>query len=74
MLTRADDAAMFVCDCPHCGRRELRSARSLHPVLTDDAVRWTATCRACATPVTIVLKARAVGFRQPVPSERVQAA
>lgn len=48
---------MFVCDCPHCGRRELRSARSLHPLATPDALLWLTTCRGCGLEVTVVEKA-----------------
>ena len=46
---------MFVCDCPTCGRRELRGPRSLHAVPVEGgAVDWVAMCRACGTTVTVV--------------------
>lgn len=40
---------MFLCDCDHCGRRELRGPRSLTSV--DGA--FVATCRACGATVTV---------------------
>lgn len=45
--------SMFVCECPHCGRRELRGARSLHPLPAGDGIDWVAHCRACGQAVTI---------------------
>lgn len=54
MLSEPDDAGMFVCDCPTCGRRELRGPRSLHPVSTPAGVRWTASCRGCGAVVDVL--------------------
>jgi hypothetical protein len=54
MDRRPDDASMFLCDCPTCGRRELRGARSLHPLPVGDGIDWIAHCRACGEAVTIV--------------------
>jgi hypothetical protein len=50
MLTRTDDLPMFICDCPSCGRRELRSARWLRPLGRS----WVAPCRTCGAAVYVV--------------------
>lgn len=38
---------MTLCDCPRCGRRELRGPRSLHPVPTRRGQVLAVTCRGC---------------------------
>ena len=38
---------MHLTDCPHCGRRELRGARSLHTVATPRGDVLASTCRGC---------------------------
>lgn len=40
---------MFLCECHHCGRRELRGPRSLATV--DGA--FVATCRRCGQTVAV---------------------
>jgi hypothetical protein len=40
---------MFLCECHHCGRRELRGPRSL---FTQDGT-FATTCRACGTVVPV---------------------
>jgi hypothetical protein len=66
MLLSAHDAGMFLCECPSCGRRELRGPRSL--VLTATAA--TATCRACGTEVLVAGTVAPVAApeRLPVPA------
>jgi C4-type Zn-finger protein len=61
---------MFVCDCPACGRRELRGPRSLHPFpVAGGAVDWITQCRACGTSVTVVEGRRAPATPEtPVPT------
>jgi hypothetical protein len=44
---------MFVCDCPICGRRELRGLRSLFTVPTDAGAVFAARCRGCGTDVRL---------------------
>ncbi len=39
--------AMTLADCPVCGRRELRGARSLHTVVTRRGDVLAMTCRGC---------------------------
>jgi hypothetical protein len=50
MVPGADDQPMFVSDCHHCGRRELRGPRSLRH---DDATGWWTECRACGGHVHV---------------------
>jgi hypothetical protein len=38
---------MNLSDCPVCGRRELRGARSLHTVRTARGDLFALTCRGC---------------------------
>jgi hypothetical protein len=51
-LCRADNEAMTLSDCPICGRRELRGARSLHTVATRGGNLIGLTCRGCGTELT----------------------
>lgn len=41
---------MFLCDCHHCGRRELRGPRSL---TTSPDGRFVAACRGCGATVAV---------------------
>lgn len=61
---------MFLCDCHHCGRRELRGPRSLTTNL-DGA--FVATCRACGTDLVVAGARPAAPARapQPVPARTV---
>ena len=43
---------MTLCDCPCCGRRELRGARSLHAFSTPRGDVLALTCRRCGSVVT----------------------
>ncbi|MBA2282593.1 MAG: hypothetical protein H0W25_15385 [Acidimicrobiia bacterium] len=45
---------MFVCDCPSCGRRELRGSRSLFSIPAPAGPILVSACRACATQVPLV--------------------
>jgi hypothetical protein len=58
MVRPADDHRMFVCDCHHCGRRELRGPRSLR----HRPAGWYAHCRACGAENLVA------GDRAPVAS------
>ena len=40
---------MILCDCPRCGRRELRGPRSLHTVPTARGEVLAMTCRRCGS-------------------------
>lgn len=42
---------MHLIDCLHCGRRELRGARSLHTVATARGDVIATTCRGCGAEV-----------------------
>lgn len=44
---------MFVCDCPTCGRRELRGPRSLYTVPTPTGPAFAARCRGCGADVHV---------------------
>ena len=43
---------MTLSDCPVCGRRELRGARSLHTVATHRGDVLGLTCRGCGAELT----------------------
>jgi C4-type Zn-finger protein len=43
---------MTLCDCPSCGRRELRGLRSLHSVPTARGHVLALTCRRCGAEVS----------------------
>ena len=43
---------MTLCDCPHCGRRELRGLRALHSLRTDHGDVLALTCRRCGAEVS----------------------
>ena len=43
---------MTLCDCPSCGRRELRGLRSLHSVPTNRGYVLALTCRRCGAEVS----------------------
>jgi hypothetical protein len=44
---------MFRCDCPSCGRRELRGPRSLFTVSTPAGRAFAARCRGCGADVHV---------------------
>lgn len=44
---------MHLSDCPHCGRRELRGARSLHSVTTGRGNVLAASCRGCGAELSV---------------------
>ena len=44
---------MFICDCPICGRRELRGPRSLYTVPTATGDAFAARCRGCGADVHV---------------------
>ena len=43
---------MTLCDCPSCGRRELRGLRALHSLATDRGDVLALTCRRCGAEVS----------------------
>jgi hypothetical protein len=43
---------MHLSDCPRCGRRELRGARSLHTVTTHRGNVFASTCRGCGAELS----------------------
>ncbi|MGH9274127.1 MAG: hypothetical protein ACRDZU_05705 [Acidimicrobiales bacterium] len=43
---------MHLSDCPRCGRRELRGARSLHTVTTGRGNVFASTCRGCGAELS----------------------
>ncbi len=43
---------MNLCDCPRCGRRELRGLRALHSVPTSHGDVLAMTCRRCGAEVS----------------------
>ena len=43
---------MTLCDCPRCGRRELRGLRALHSVPTAHGDVLAMTCRRCGAEVS----------------------
>jgi hypothetical protein len=43
---------MTLCDCPRCGRRELRGLRSLHSLPTARGEVLALTCRRCGAEVS----------------------
>jgi C4-type Zn-finger protein len=43
---------MTLCDCPSCGRRELRGLRSLHSIPTTRGHVLALTCRRCGAEVS----------------------
>ncbi|MDP1804004.1 MAG: hypothetical protein Q8K72_02450 [Acidimicrobiales bacterium] len=42
---------MILCDCPRCGRRELRGPRSIHPYPTARGDVLAVACRQCGAEV-----------------------
>lgn len=44
---------MHLTDCPHCGRRELRGARSLHTVTTARGNVFATSCRGCGAELSV---------------------
>lgn len=44
---------MHLSDCPRCGRRELRGARSLHTVSTRRGTVVASSCRGCGTELSV---------------------
>ncbi len=42
---------MLLCDCPSCGRRELRGARSIVPMSGPAGTTFGVACRHCGTVV-----------------------
>ena len=53
LLSAPDNGSMFICDCPICGRRELRGPRSLYTVPTATGDAFAARCRACGADVHV---------------------
>jgi hypothetical protein len=53
MVRRPDDRPMFLSDCHHCGRRELRELRG-HRTLHHRPDGWWTTCRHCGSDVLVV--------------------
>jgi hypothetical protein len=43
---------MHLSDCPRCGRRELRGARSLHTVTTRRGSVFASSCRGCGAELS----------------------
>ena len=43
---------MNLCDCPRCGRRELRGLRALHSIPTSHGDVLAMTCRRCGAEVS----------------------
>ena len=43
---------MTLCDCPRCGRRELRGLRALHSLPTAHGQVLAMTCRRCGAEVS----------------------
>ena len=44
---------MHLSDCPRCGRRELRGARSLHTVTTRRGTVFASACRGCGAELSV---------------------
>ena len=44
---------MTLCDCPRCGRRELRGLRSLHTVPTPGGDVLAIDCRRCGAVLSV---------------------
>lgn len=44
---------MHLSDCPRCGRRELRGARSLHTVAGPRGNVFASTCRGCGAELSV---------------------
>jgi hypothetical protein len=52
LLPHSHNEPMTLSDCPVCGRRELRGARSVHAVSTPGGDLLATTCRGCGSELS----------------------
>ena len=53
LLRARHHSGMTLSDCPSCGRRELRGARSIHALATGRGAVLVTTCRGCGAELAV---------------------